>query len=122
MKTSTKIILGLLGISPFPIIIAMFAGFFYIVQANPTAEEMNEFFKTNAIWIFLFNILGTLYFGAVHVIYIVLAARKPDLEAMRVTWIIALLVLGPFAMPFYWYHHIWHDGWEKPPRGSLGLG
>jgi hypothetical protein len=119
MKTSTKIALLLGGLAPFPFAILMFAGIFYLIQDDP--RNVMLFFNEHLLAVMIFNLFFTLFFGAVHIIYIILAARNPNLEAMRVTWIVALVILGALAMPFYWYYHIWRDDAPRPATGRLGL-
>lgn len=69
----------------------------------------------------LANVGFTIFFGLLHVFYIVHAARNPNLEAMRVTWIIGLVIFGFLVMPFYWFHHIWRDDTPTGRSGPLGI-
>jgi hypothetical protein len=42
---------------------------------------------------------------------------------MRTTWLITLVLLGPWIEPFYWFFHILRDGSPVTGRrpGPLGL-
>jgi hypothetical protein len=120
MTKPVKILLLLATLSPFALVFLFIASFIYLINTLPP-KEIEPFFNDHAIVVSLLNLLVTAFFGAIWVFYIVHAARNPNIPAMRVTWIIALVILGPWVMPFYWYHHIWREGVAKPVRGSLGL-
>ena len=47
--------------------------------------------------------------------YIVLAVQNVHLEqAMRIVWIVLFAVVSTFAIPVYWYLHIWRKPKEPP--------
>lgn len=119
MKTPVKIVLGLGGIAPIPFFALMCGLFIYVIvrYENPGAQVLMD----NAVFINLFFLVFGLIFTAVQIIYIIHAAKNPNIEAMRVTWILCLILLGPFAMPFYWYHHIWPEGRHNPASQPLEL-
>lgn len=107
--------------------LAPFAAFliFFIwmlgVLLNLPPEQIETALQSYYLVITLANIGFTIVFGLLHVFYIVHAAKNPNLEAMRVTWIIGLVILGFFVMPFYWFHHIWRDDTPSGSSGPLGI-
>lgn len=111
MKKSIKTLLGLATLSPFIFIAGFFAFFIHLINTAPD-HGVPEYFERYAVIKNLAGLLFTLYFSVILVIFIVHAARNPNLEAtgMRTTWLVALVLLGPWVMPLYWFHHIWRDG------------
>jgi hypothetical protein len=122
MKKSHKILLGLAAISPFVFAALFFGAFLELINTAPVTGFEEHFLQY--AWIMnLSSSIFTLFYLGILVIYIVHAARNPNLEVsgMRTTWLIALCVCGGWAMPFYWFHHIWRDGAPKYKSGPLGL-
>jgi hypothetical protein len=119
MNTPAKVATGLAAISPLPIAVLFIAGFILIVQQNP--EDLFKFVTEHELLVSLFNLGFTAYFGLIHVFFIVHSARNPNMGAMRVTWIVCIIIFGAFAFPFYWYHYIWNDGRQTTSSGPLGL-
>ena len=122
MKTWVKILLGLATLSPFVFAIAFFTAAFRIFDSAP-AQGVEEDLAQHMAIMNAAGLLFSLYFAVILVIFIVHAARNENVHAsgMRTTWILLLIILGPWAMPFYWFHHIWR---ESPPgrrSGPLGL-
>jgi len=120
MSKPVKLLLLLATLAPFAFFFLFFASVIYAISTLPP-KEIESFLNDQAIIFVLINLLVTIFFGAIHVFYIVHAARNPNIPDMRVTWIISLVILGTLVMPFYWFHHIWREGAAKPVRGSLGL-
>src|SRR5215218_7435341 len=111
MKRSIKILLGLATLSPFVFIAGLVACFIYILQGAPEVG-FEEYFQWYIPLFNLVSFLFTIYFILILVIFVVHAARNPNLEvrATRTSWLLALCILGPWVMPFYWFHHIWREG------------
>lgn len=43
-------------------------------------------------------------------LYVILAVKSSRLdETMRIIWVVLICMLGFFAMPVYWYLHIWRE-------------
>lgn len=118
-----KILLGLATLSPFVFVVALFGSFFFIISNAPKQpREFEEFFSIYGAIFNLVCFLFTAVFSALWVFFIVHAARNPNLDTMRTTWLVVLIVLGGWAMPFYWFHYIWRDGKTEPRTGGpLGL-
>jgi len=122
MRKSVKILLLLAAVSPF-IFGAVFFGFFLHLISTAPVHGAEEHFLRYAWILNLGSSLFTLYFLGILVVYVVHAARNRNLElnGMRTTWLIALCLLGPWVMPFYWFHYIWRDGVSMSKSGPLGL-
>jgi hypothetical protein len=100
----------------------MIGVFLQLIYSAPTHGQEEYFYKYIPI-LNLFCLLFTAFFTAVWIFFIVHAAQNPNLEltGMRTTWIVAIIILGAWVMPFYWFHHIWRDAVELPRSGVLGL-
>ncbi|MBV8429921.1 MAG: hypothetical protein JO244_02075 [Solirubrobacterales bacterium] len=48
------------------------------------------------------------------VIYLRHLFRTADTSPSRSTWMLAILLLGPFAMPFYWWAHMRRAPYSSP--------
>jgi len=95
MKRSVKILLGLTTISPFVFAVGFFGSFIHLINTAPTQNFEAHFSKYAAIMNFI-ALLFTLSFSAIWVFFLVHAARNPHLDAMRTTWLVALILLGPW--------------------------
>ena len=122
MSTFVKLLLALAVILIFAGFAAFFGIFFYVVSNAPPNVGIEYFQRFSDVM----NLLGglyTVYCAAVMLVFILHAVRNPNLEAsgMRTTWILVLIILGPWAMPFYWFLHIWRDGSPLRKRSVLNL-
>ena|SRR5688572_1899075 len=122
MRTSFKILLGLAALSPF-VFAAAFIAVSFLLLSNAPVDGFEEYFSRYAWMINLASSLFTLFYLGILVIYVLHAARNQNLEnsGMRTTWLIAICILGPWVMPFYWFNHIWRDGVQRGRSGPLGL-
>jgi hypothetical protein len=123
MRTSYKILLLVAAVSPFAFVALLFGLFLHIINSAPV-QGFEEYILSYASMLNLGSSVFTFFFVGILVIYIVHAARNLHLEAngMRTTWLIAICVLGPWVMPFYWFHYIWRDGASRSTKsGPLGL-
>ncbi|HUR97306.1 MAG TPA: hypothetical protein VMZ26_04480 [Pyrinomonadaceae bacterium] len=122
MKLSSRILLGLATLSQFVGFVVFVAVFIYVIS-NAPADASLGYFQRFALIMNLCAGLFTAYCGAIFIIFMVHAARNPNLHSsgMRTTWLVSLAILGPWAMPFYWFHHIWRDGMPSRKTGPLGL-
>lgn len=97
----------------------IFAYFIYTVENLP--DNIDTYYDEHWLFILLFNLTMPVYFGALHIFYIVHAARNTKTGPMHTTWIVCIILFGVFAMPFYWYHYIWNEGRETGSSGPLQL-
>jgi hypothetical protein len=123
MSKSLKIILGIATLVQPLVLIGIFAAvlslFFYFVQDIQTPHD--PAFKRFELIILPINLLMIVYFGGLQLFYIVHAARNPNVEYVRVSWILGIVFFSAFVTPFYWYGQIWKDGVPKIVSGPLGL-
>lgn len=107
-----KILLGLLSLVELATLF-LFAGFFgYLVVTNDATFLINAI-EHHPVLVALFNLTMPVIQSAPFVYFLVHAARNPELSDRRVTWILFMLFLSPFALPVYWYHFVWHDSYYE---------
>ena len=52
-------------------------------------------------------------------LYIILVVKSDRLDqTMRIVWVVLICMLGIFAMPVYWYLHVWRN---EPPSSTVGI-
>lgn len=109
MKVYGKVLLGFLSVLPLVSAILFFGSFIYLYQTN--SNDFFEFVITRPELVTIFNVLFSFSAYGPFIFYIVHAARNPNLADRRVAWILLIVFLGFFVMPFYWYMFIWHDSY-----------
>jgi hypothetical protein len=65
---------------------------------NPTADSLGS---GTLLWLMI-DLLGAALGCGLAVVYLRHLHRDPAAPANRSTWTLLILLLGPFAMPFYW--------------------
>ena len=123
MSKTLKIVLGVATLIQPLVLIGLIAGFFslvfYFVQEVRTPHDPG--FKKLELVTLALNLVMIPYFGGLQLFYIVHAARNPNIDSMRVTWILGIVFLSVFVTPFYWYGQVWKDGVPREVSGPLGL-
>ncbi len=111
MKLSVKILYGLLAFLPLATVIIFLGSFIYLIQTNE--KEFFDYLIDHPGIVTIFNLLILIPAYGPIILYIIHAARNPDLADRKPAWIILIVLLGGLAMPFYWYKFIWQDGYYE---------
>lgn len=114
MNLPAKIGLGIAAFSPFPLVALFFGGFFYIIAQHP--NDFERFFLEHQLSIYLFNALNPILFAGIELLFLIHVSKNPRIAEDRVKWILGLLILFPFVVPFYWYQQIWKEGRRSEMR------
>ena len=109
VKLSTKILLGLLAVTPLILTIlwVIVVYFAFIVYPDELLRPVVEY-PLVILLINLILLVGT--YGPV-VFYMIHAARNPELADRKAVWIILIVILGCLAMPIYWLMFVWRDSY-----------
>ena len=86
--------------------VSLFLHFTSMVFGIPQRNIFLEFFDT----MFIVHLGTMLWIIALTVFYIVHVVKNPVLKnEMKAIWVVAVLMGSVFAMPVYWYLHVWRD-------------
>lgn len=110
MGKLSKIVFGMATLIPLIYVLCFFLLLFFhltnIVGGIPERNILVENFDV----LFVAHLAAMVWILALTILYIVHIAKHPSVKSeMRVVWIVAVLMANVFAMPIYWYLHIWRD-------------
>ena len=108
MSTTKRLLLGLATFWPVAYMF-IFMGFFMLtflgMQSGPDSDGLPVTFAV----IFPLHMLTILGMFALMGTYLYLAVKNPHLpDNMRIIWVILFVTFGMFAMPVYWWVHVWN--------------
>ncbi len=79
------------------------------------ADELGPVLGTALRWASILDVI------AVFAAFTYLAMRSPGMRAVEKTgWVFAMLFFFPFAVPVFWYLHVWRSAPSKPAGGEPG--
>ena len=80
-------------------------------KADPPSPAVSPLFPIGFFGLFAVHMFTILLMLVLMPFYIVLVVKSTRLdETMRIIWVVLICMLGMFAMPAYWYLHVWRDG------------
>jgi hypothetical protein len=107
MSTTKRILLGMATLWPMLYIFVFMAfvmGMMFIAPDSTSSGPPVAFMV-----IFPLHMLTILGIFALIAAYLVMAIKNKGLEDnMRIIWVILFVTFGVFAMPVYWWLHVWN--------------
>ena len=108
MSTPKRILLGLVTIWPLAYIFLFMAFVVGMMFFAETGGGSNAGPPVAVMLIFPLPMLTILGIFALIAAYLVMAIKNKGLEDnMRIIWVILFVTFGIFAMPAYWWLHVW---------------
>ena len=109
MKLSTKILLGLLAVTPLILTVLWAIVVYYAFFVYPDAL-LGLVLDYPILGLLVNLILLVGIYGPV-VAFLIHAGRNPDLGDRKAVWIILIVIFGGLVMPIYWYLFIWQSSY-----------
>ncbi len=121
MSLTKRVLLGILAIWPL-LWFFIFIGFVVMMVAtsggSPSDDSASRDASSMFLVIFPLHILTMLVMFALIAIYVILAAKNPQLDdTTRIIWVIMLAMFAVFAAPVYWWVYV-RKAPPAPPEES----